>query len=162
MSGRSDARSDDTGAQRGRASGAKGGLVTKRAGGATRGATTRERERRLREPSFVIPEIADFRRQRGAAREREGAFGNAVILAEVRYSPVTKHYPVDTRNVQRPHRAAAEDRDAHLGRHNVPNGGKAPVRYAVSVARRTVWSWTGPSGYRTPSASSSAPMAEPS
>ena len=84
-------------------------------------------ERRLREPSFVIPEIADFRRQRadastaagryseaeraqrgrprggavtagsrgaqrGTAREREGAFGNAVITAEVRYSFVTKHY----------------------------------------------------------------------
>ena len=61
-------------------------------------------ERRLREPSFVIPEIADFRRQRadastalgraqrGAAREREGAFGNAVITAEVRYSSVTKYY----------------------------------------------------------------------
>ena len=31
--------------------------------------------------------------QRGAAREREGAFGNAVITAEVRYSLVTKHYP---------------------------------------------------------------------
>ena len=27
------------------------------------------------------------RAQRGAAREREGAFGNAVIIAEVRYSP---------------------------------------------------------------------------
>ena len=49
-------------------------------------------ERRLREPSFVIPEIADFRRQRGTAREREGAFGNAVITAEVRYFPVIKHY----------------------------------------------------------------------
>ena len=32
------------------------------------------------------------RAQRGTAREREGAFGNAVITAEVRYSPVTKHY----------------------------------------------------------------------
>ena len=30
--------------------------------------------------------------QRGAAREREGAFGNAVITADVRYFPVTKHY----------------------------------------------------------------------
>ena len=71
-------------------------------------------ERRLREPSFVIPEIADFRRQRTDARtaigrhseaeraeggrprdeasEREGAFGNAVITAEVRYFLVTKHY----------------------------------------------------------------------
>ena len=65
-------------------------------------------ERRLTEPFFVIPEersssvdrgspirslpeIADFRRQRGTAREREGAFGNAVITAEVRYSLVTKH-----------------------------------------------------------------------
>ena len=59
MSGRSDARSDDTGAWF---------------------------ERRLAEPSFVIPEISDFRRQRadvstaigraqrGTAREREGAF----------------------------------------------------------------------------------------
>ena len=52
-------------------------------------------ERRLAEPSFVIPEISDFRRQRGTAREREGAFGNAVITAEVRYSPVTTHYPAD-------------------------------------------------------------------
>ena len=49
-------------------------------------------ERRLREPSFVIPEITDFRRQRGTAREREGAFGSAVITAEVRYSLLTKHY----------------------------------------------------------------------
>ena len=29
--------------------------------------------------------------QRGTAREREGAFGNAVITAEVRYFLVTKH-----------------------------------------------------------------------
>ena len=43
-------------------------------------------ERRLREPSFVIPDIADFRRQRGTAREREGAFENAATTAEVRYS----------------------------------------------------------------------------
>ena len=49
-------------------------------------------ERRLREPLFVIPEITDFRRQRGTAREREGAFGNAVITVEVRYSLLTKHY----------------------------------------------------------------------
>ena len=59
----------------------------------------RDDERRLREPSFVIPEIADFRRQRGTAREREGAFENAVITAEVRYSLVTKHY-----QRTRPHR----------------------------------------------------------
>ena len=32
------------------------------------------------------------RAQRGAAREREGAFGNAAITADVRYSLVTKHY----------------------------------------------------------------------
>ena len=50
-------------------------------------------ERRLREPSFVIPEIADFRRQRGRDREREGAFGNDVITAKVRYSLVTERYP---------------------------------------------------------------------
>ena len=31
--------------------------------------------------------------QRGTAREREGAFGNVVIIADVRYSSVTKHYP---------------------------------------------------------------------
>ena len=31
--------------------------------------------------------------QRGTAREREGAFGNATIAAEVRYSLVTKYYP---------------------------------------------------------------------
>ena len=41
-------------------------------------------ERRLREPSFVIPEIVDFRRQRGPAREREGAFGNDVVTTEIR------------------------------------------------------------------------------
>ena len=35
---------------------------------------------------------ATGRAQRGAAREREGAFGNAVITAKVRYFPVTKHY----------------------------------------------------------------------
>ena len=64
-SGRSDARSDDTRAWF---------------------------ERRA--ASFVIPEISDFRRQRGAAREREGAFGSAIITAEVCYSLVTKHYPV--------------------------------------------------------------------
>ena len=52
-------------------------------------------ERRLREPSFVIPEIADFRRQRadastaggraqrGAAREREGAFEHVLVTAEI-------------------------------------------------------------------------------
>ena len=51
-------------------------------------------ERRLREPSFVIPEIGDFRRQRGTAREREGAFGDAAITDEVRYSLVTTHYLV--------------------------------------------------------------------
>ena len=33
------------------------------------------------------------RAQRGTAREREGAFGNAAITAEVRYSLLTKHYP---------------------------------------------------------------------
>ena len=33
------------------------------------------------------------RAQRGTAREREGAFGNAVITAELRYSLLTKHYP---------------------------------------------------------------------
>ena len=49
-------------------------------------------ERWLREPSFVIPEISDFRRQRGVAREREGAFGNAATTAGVRYFLVTKHY----------------------------------------------------------------------
>ena len=35
---------------------------------------------------------AGGRAQRGAAREREGAFGSAVITAEVRYFLVTKHY----------------------------------------------------------------------
>jgi hypothetical protein len=30
--------------------------------------------------------------QRGTAREREGAFGYAIITAEVRFSLVTKHY----------------------------------------------------------------------
>ena len=53
-------------------------------------------ERRLREPSFVIPEIADFRRQRGAAREREGAFGNAIVTAGVCYFLVTRHYPSES------------------------------------------------------------------
>ena len=33
--------------------------------------------------------------QRGRAREREGAFGNAVLTTEVRYSLVTTHYPAD-------------------------------------------------------------------
>ena len=37
------------------------------------------------------------RAQRGTAREREGAFGNAVITAEVRYSLVTEHYRGDGR-----------------------------------------------------------------
>ena len=32
------------------------------------------------------------RAQRGTAREREGAFGNAVIIAEVRYFLLTKRY----------------------------------------------------------------------
>ena len=32
------------------------------------------------------------RAQRGAAREWEGAFGDAVTTAEVRYFPVTKYY----------------------------------------------------------------------
>ena len=32
------------------------------------------------------------RAQRGTIREREGAFGNVIITAEVRYSLVTKHY----------------------------------------------------------------------
>ena len=31
------------------------------------------------------------RAQRGAAREREGAFGNAIVTADVRYFLVTKH-----------------------------------------------------------------------
>ena len=84
-------RSDDTGAQRRKPRDEASGRSD--VGSDDTGAWF---ERRLREPSFVIPEIADFRRQRGAAREREGAFGNAVILAEVRYSPVIKHYPVDT------------------------------------------------------------------
>jgi hypothetical protein len=56
VSGRSDVRSDDTRAWF---------------------------ERRLREPSFVIPEIADFRRQRGAARERAGAFEHVLVTAEI-------------------------------------------------------------------------------
>ena len=34
--------------------------------------------------------------QRGTAREREGAFGNAVITAEVRYFLVTIHYPSES------------------------------------------------------------------
>ena len=36
-------------------------------------------ERRLAEPSFVIPEIADFRRQRVRAVEREGASKVALV-----------------------------------------------------------------------------------
>ena len=31
--------------------------------------------------------------QRGTAREREGAFGNAATTADVRYSLLTRHYP---------------------------------------------------------------------
>ena len=38
---------------------------------------------------------AEGRAQRGAAREREGAFGNPVITAGVRYFPVTKYYRND-------------------------------------------------------------------
>ena len=37
------------------------------------------------------------RAQRGTAREREGAFGNAAITAEVRYSLLTKHYREEAR-----------------------------------------------------------------
>ena len=33
------------------------------------------------------------RARRGTAREREGAFGNAVITAEIRYYLLTKQYP---------------------------------------------------------------------
>ena len=46
--------------------------MTKRAGGATPGATTRERGE--------------------TERAGGGPFGNAIITAEVRYSPVTKQY----------------------------------------------------------------------
>ena len=35
---------------------------------------------------------AGGRAQRGAAREREGAFGHALITVEMRYFIVTKHY----------------------------------------------------------------------
>ena len=41
----------------------------------------------------VDASTATGRARRGAAREREGAFGNPVIIADVRYSLVTKHYP---------------------------------------------------------------------
>ena len=65
-------------------------------------------ERRLREASFVIPEVADFRRQRGRASEareasqesgREGAFGDAVITAEGRHSHLTEHYREEARKL---------------------------------------------------------------
>ena len=44
-----------------------------------------ERGRPLAERADASTAIG--RAQRGTAREREGAFGNAVITAEVRYSP---------------------------------------------------------------------------
>ena len=49
-----------------------------------------KRGRPLAERADVSTAIG--RAQRGAAREREGAFGNAVITADVRYFLVTKHY----------------------------------------------------------------------
>ena len=44
---------------------------------------------------------ATGRAQRGAVREQEGAFGNAVITADVRYSSVTKHYSHSARDIYR-------------------------------------------------------------
>ena len=86
-------------------------------------------ERRLCEPSFVIPEersssvdrgspirslpeIADCRRQRAnastalgraqrsQARERSRAFGHATVTAERRYSLLTKHYSFARRQIK--------------------------------------------------------------
>ena len=55
-----------------------------------------ERGRPLAERADVSTALG--RAQRGAAREREGAFGNAVIIAGVRYSLLTKQYrPKGTR-----------------------------------------------------------------
>jgi len=54
-----------------------------------------ERGRPLAERADASTAIG--RAQRGAAREREGAFGNAAITAEVRYSFVTKHYREEAR-----------------------------------------------------------------
>ena len=65
------------------------------------------------------------RAQRGTAREREGAFGNAAITAEVRYSLLSKHYrsrrlnggerPVTARRrARRPHARAARFTSAPL------------------------------------------------
>ena len=48
-------------------------------------------ERRLAEPSFVIPEIADFRRQRVGAVEREGA-SEVVSVEPSPPDPVSKQY----------------------------------------------------------------------
>ena len=68
-------------------------------GAAARGHHREHRDRgawfERRGASFVIPEITDFRRQRGTAREREGAFGDTAITAEVRHSLVIKHYPAE-------------------------------------------------------------------
>ena len=47
-------------------------------------------ERRLQKPSFVIPELADFRRQRVGAVEREGA-SEVVSVEPLPPDPVSEH-----------------------------------------------------------------------
>ena len=61
-----------------------------RAGRSTSVGRDLERGRPLAERADAS--TAAGRAQRGTAREREGAFGNAAITAEVRYSLLTKHY----------------------------------------------------------------------
>ena len=75
-----------------------------------------ERGRPLAERADASTAIG--RAQRGAAREREGAFGNPIIIiADVRYSLVTKHYfPTPTRDIGR-HASGRQDRQ--------PGGGRA-------------------------------------
>ena len=66
------------------------------AGRAQRGRASRAREASRRSEREERRRSDDTRAQRGAAREREGAFGNLVITAEVRYLLVTKHYRTNT------------------------------------------------------------------
>ena len=86
-------------------------------------------ERRLREPPFVIPEISDFRRQRGTARERERAFGNAVLTAQVRQFLSTNTIPVASTNPtptsSEPSRTRGFGADSQAGRSMADRGARA-------------------------------------
>ena len=65
-------------------------LVTREPAGQPASGGNLERGRPLAERADASTAVG--RAQRGTAREREGAFGNAAITADVRYSLVTKHY----------------------------------------------------------------------